>query len=171
MRPIEIVATIIASIFLLIAFVIVARIALWIPLRLLSSISGWNTLASRFPAKEIDTASTVYRFCSVRLGWVDYKSCVSVYLSQNFVSLRIGLPFRDYHPGISIPRSMLKPTTKSTFWLTEFTIDGENTSIWFNKQLAKRLCKFEVSDGLAMLDFFDLNLSKTDDGLAIAMNL
>ena len=108
-------------------------------LRLLSSLSGWQHLSLRFPEIDGQFDAKTWRFCSVRLGGIDYKSCVTVTLSEQYVTLKIGFPFRDFHPNLSIPRSLLESGLRSTFWLTEFRITDEQTSLWFNNRVASKL--------------------------------
>ncbi len=135
----EIIAAIIIGVVLLVVFLVLARLAFRLPLWIFTSLSGWGNLSSRFPASVSDPEATTYRFCSVRLGVVDYGACVNVLLSQDHVLLRIGFPFRDFHPNICIPRSLLKRGLRTTFWLTEFTIVGEDISIWFGRRISREL--------------------------------
>lgn len=122
-----------------------------VPLWVLSSMSGWRSLSARFPENETDPESTTFRSCTVRLGGVDYGSCVDVLLSQKHVSLHIVWWCRDFHPNICIPRSQLKLGTRTRMWSKEFRIDGEDTSIWFSKRVARELVKsphdFRAGDG------------------------
>jgi hypothetical protein len=123
------------------ALFVFQRLLRIVPLWVLSSISGWRSLSSRFPENESDPDSTTFRSCSVRLGGVGYGSCVDVLLSQKYVSLHIGWLWRDFHPNICIPRSQLKLGARTKMWWTEFRIDGEDTSIWFSKRIARELVK------------------------------
>jgi hypothetical protein len=110
-------------------------------LRLLSSLSGWQQLSLRFPEIDGQFDATTWRFCSVRLGGIDYKSCVAITVSEECVTLRIGFPFRDFHPNLSIPRSLLERGVRSRFWMTEFLITDEQTSLWLNNRVASELLK------------------------------
>jgi hypothetical protein len=117
------------------------RVLRIVPLWVLSSMSGWRSLSSRFPEHESDPDSTTFRSCSVQLGGVGYGSCVDVLLSQKYVSLHIVWWCRDFHPNICIPRSQLKLGARTKMWWTEFRIEGEDTSIWFRKRIARELVK------------------------------
>lgn len=110
-------------------------------LRLLSSLSGWQKLATRFPEIESPFEATTWRFCSVRLGGIDYKSCVTITLSEQHVTLKVGFPFRDFHPNLSIPRSAIERGVGSKFWITEFLIAEERTSLWISNRVAQELLK------------------------------
>jgi hypothetical protein len=108
-------------------------------LRLLSSLSGWQKLSTRFPEIDGPLEATTWRFCSVRLGGIDYKSCVTITLSEQYVTLKVGFPFRDFHPNLSIPRSVIERGVGSEFWITEFLIADERTSLWVSNRVARKL--------------------------------
>ena len=110
-------------------------------LRLLSSLSGWQHLSLRFPQIDGQFDARTFWFCSVRLGGVDYKSCVTIRVSEEYVTLGIGFPFRDFHPDVSIPRSLLVRGGRSKFWMTEFLITDEQTSLWLSNRVASELLK------------------------------
>lgn len=135
------VAAIVTFVAMLAAVVVLLRLLVIIPLWLLTSLSGWRNLSFRFPENQSDPDSTTYRSRSVRLGGIDYGSCVDVLLSQKHVSLRIGWWFRAFHPNICIPRSQLKLGARTKMWFTEFRIAGDDTTIWFDKKITREFLK------------------------------
>lgn len=139
MHPLKTIAAFVIFAVLLGVAVVAFRILFKIPLWLISSLSGWHALALRYPETEGDSNATKHSFCTVRLKSIGYGSCVSVFLSPKHISLRMHWPFRDFHPGICIPRSQLRRGTKTTRWLMEFKIVGEDTSIWFTRGVAREL--------------------------------
>ena len=135
--------TVLLSVIILMAMfaigMILVRLLFRPMLQLLSSLSGWQKLSTRFPEIDGQFEATTWRFCSVRLGGIDYKSCVTIRLSEQYVTLKVGFPFRDFHPNLSIPRSVLEPGVGSKFWITEFLIADERTSLWVSNRVARKL--------------------------------
>jgi type IV secretory pathway VirB6-like protein len=135
--------TVLLSVIILVAMfaigMILVRLLFRPMLRLLSSLSGWQNLSTRFPEIDGQFEATTWRFCSVRLGGIDYKSCVTTTLSEEHVTLKVGFPFRDFHPNFSIPCSLLDRGLRSTFWMKEFLITDEQTSLWLSNRVASKL--------------------------------
>ena len=131
--------TIVISIALLALLAMFLRLIFKVPLWVLTKMSGWQELSARFPETQADSESTRFRFCSVRLRGISYKSCVNVLISKDAVSLHIGLPFRDFHPNIRIPRNRLVPRSGATVWLQEFLVDDDGLEIWLDKRVARQL--------------------------------
>lgn len=139
MLTLKFAVVIVVSIALLAVFAVLLRLFFKVPLWVLTRMSGWQELAARFPETQTDSDWTKFRFCSVRLGGISYKSCVTILLSKDSVSLHIGLPFRDFHPHIRIPRDRLVPRAGVTIWLREFLIDDDGTTIWLDRRIARQL--------------------------------
>jgi hypothetical protein len=135
--------TVLLSVIILMAMfaigMILVRLLFRPMLQLLSSLSGWQKLSTRFPEIDGQFEATTWRFCSVRLGGIDYKSCVTITLSEQHVTLKVGFPFSDFHPNLSIPRSVIERGVGSKFWITEFLIADERTSLWVSNRVARKL--------------------------------
>lgn len=116
---------------------IVLRMLFKVPLWFVSSISGWSDLSEDFPPQDYSGYSSVLRFCSLRIRGMDYGSCVTVLVGPEHITLRILLPFRDFHPDISIPISRLQFTSRSTFWFHEFAISDTGKTIWFDYRVSR----------------------------------
>jgi len=129
------------SIALLALLAMLLRLIFKVPLWVLTRMSGWRELSEKFPDTQADPESNKFRFCSVRLGGISYKSCVNVLVSKDAVSLHIGLPFRDFHPNIRLPRNRLLPRSGATMWLQEFLVDDDGLTIWLDKRVARQLGK------------------------------
>ena len=130
---------IIVMIAMLLLLTAIFRMLFKIPLWLLAAMSGWRELSAKYPDKERGLNEQKLRFCSIRIRGIDYRSCVNILLSQESLTLSIGFPFRDFHPNICIPRSQLLPSSRTTMWLTEYTVSDMETSIWFDKRVSQRL--------------------------------
>lgn len=123
------------AILALLAFVL--RMLFKVPLWFVSSMSGWRDLSEDFPSQNYSDYSSVLRFCSLRIRGIDYRSCVTVLVAPEHITLRILAPFRDFHPDISIPISHLQVTSRSTFWFNEFSISDSGKSIWFDNRVSR----------------------------------
>lgn len=91
---------------------------------LLSRMGGWHRLGAKFRALR-PANGTRHRMQSIRLGLVNYNSCLTIHISDEGLHLATILPFRLAHPPLLIPWSELqKPVAKKSLWMTwiEFEI-------------------------------------------------
>ncbi len=70
---------------------------------LLAFVSGWRTLAARFPAPPGFHGGKLYTWQSGRLGMVNYNNVLRVGVSPQGLHLACGFPFHFMHPPLLIP--------------------------------------------------------------------
>jgi hypothetical protein len=144
MQMFRIVIATIVMVAILALLTFVLRMLFKVPLWFVSSMSGWRDLSEDFPSQNYSDYSLVLRFCSLRIRGIDYRSCVTVLVAPEHITLRILAPFRDFHPDISIPISHLQFTSRSTYWFDEFSISDSGNSIWFDHRVSnfiKSICR------------------------------
>lgn len=71
-------------------------------LHLLSTISGWGVLAIRFPDQS-EIARRTFRFCSIKIGGVNYGSCCRIDECLSGLRVNVFLLFRFRHATIFLP--------------------------------------------------------------------
>lgn len=104
MEPIEF------AIILGIAFPIVWFVGLYV----MATFGPWSRLTKRYPHNKSVTG-TSYWFVSLAAGWFSYSNCLTAVANRDYLTLRIILPFRLFHPPVSIPRSAVSHVTKNRF--------------------------------------------------------
>lgn len=125
---------------LAIALLLFSEIIFSIPLRLVSKVSGWCRLGELFP-QNFGEEGTRFRFCTVCIDAMCYRSCVTATIDSNYLTLSPMFPFRPYHPAISIPRDRLRLVSEKvrTFRLTKFEIVGADKTIRLPSRIALKL--------------------------------
>jgi len=91
----------------------------------LSLISGWSSLASRFPATEA-TEGKRFRFVSGSMGLpfvpVNYGSCLFLTINDQGFRLGIFFPFRFLSPPLFIPWAAVETAIEKRFLLMRYTV-------------------------------------------------
>lgn len=88
-----------------IAIFVVAFPVLWVSgLYITADYGPWRTLAKLYPHDETATG-TSYWFASLSMGLFSYKNCLTATANSEQLTLRVILPFRPFHPPVTIPRS------------------------------------------------------------------
>ena len=119
----------------LIVFILFANATLWIVVTaLLSRMSGWRELAQRY-AHKMGTPEESFSFQTASFRWaINYRSCITIGLSPEGLSLSILKPFRMFHPSILIPWSVIRSVDATRYFFydaTRIQIGQENGFSFF----------------------------------------
>jgi hypothetical protein len=78
-------------------------VGMWIFVsKLLSYMGGWNSLSEYYKSEEQFSGKKWY-FQSLKVGWVNYNSCITLGVSETSIFLSVLPLFRIGHPTLSIP--------------------------------------------------------------------
>ena len=118
----------------LIALVAVAFPTFWIGcLYGMARIGPWRSLALEYPAVDLPSGST-YWFVSLQSGGFTYSNCLFAIASQEYLTLKPLLPFRPFHPAITLPREAVTDVESSNgFWMfrsVSFRVLGRRLKIY-----------------------------------------
>lgn len=90
---------------------------------LLSLLSGWGSLASRFPAEE-EIQGERFRFVSGSMGLpffpVNYGNCLFLTINERGFRLRILFPFRFLSPPLFVPWASIDSVVEKRFLLMRY---------------------------------------------------
>ena len=81
---------------------------------LISLTSGWTRLAKTFRTNEA-TSGAVLRMQSARIGFAQYKGCLTICVLDTGLRLSVTLPFRFGHPPLLIPWEEISNVKESHF--------------------------------------------------------
>lgn len=96
---------------------------------LLARMGGWHRLGEKFRAFG-PASGTRHRMQSIRLGLVNYNSCLTIHVSDEGLHLATMLPFRLAHPPLFIPWAELqKPVAKKSLWMTWIEVEIGNPRV------------------------------------------
>jgi len=104
-------------------------------LGLLSATGGWRALARRFPSEGTPPANRRWMVWG-ELGWVTYRSTLTVGHSEAGLHLAVFPMFRPFHPPLLIPWKSISARTRGRYWLMmcdQLAIDAEHT-VWLRLQ-------------------------------------
>lgn len=93
---------------------------------LLAHVSGWRSLAQRFPASGVVEGER-FRFASASIGalsWfpVSYASCLFFTVGRTGLSMSVFFPFRFLSPEVHIPWSQVESVEESAQLLGRRTV-------------------------------------------------
>jgi hypothetical protein len=117
---------------LIIAAFIIWFSSLWVAiLSILSFIGGWNALSRLYPlsASERNNAAVKYSLCSMKLGFVNYRSCANISFTETGVILEMMKIFTIMHKPLFIPYSRISGAEKGKFFTTYTQCSVENKKI------------------------------------------
>ena len=102
---------------------------------LLAVVSGWRTLAKRFPAKtQVDGER--YYFASAKMGlvsWfpVNYGACLTITVGRNGLAMSIFVPFGFLCPALFIPWAEVESVEERSTALSRRTLVRiRGSSVW-----------------------------------------
>jgi hypothetical protein len=110
---------------------------------LLAHLSGWRSLAQRFPARAVEGER--FRFASANLGkqtWlpVSYSNCLFFTVARSGLSISVFFPFRFLSPEMHIPWSQVDSVEEKSWLLgrrTEVRIHGSSVKLSLLGRVAK----------------------------------
>ncbi|MBC3935301.1 hypothetical protein H8K47_08010 [Undibacterium sp. CY7W] len=121
-------------------------LAMWFAITgLLSTLSGWRSMATHWRARGQNSGNT-YRFVSGTMGAksfpVGYGSCLTITVSEQGLGLAVLLPFRFMSPPIFIPWSQITSVTEGkTLFIRHVLIQPHNhwTRIKLHGQVVEQI--------------------------------
>lgn len=125
---------------LALVLVALAEVILAIPSKVISSVSGWGRLAEAFPGGA-NGPGRVFRFCTVRVNVMPYRSCITATVGDGSVTLTPMFPFRAFHAPISLPIDRLERLSRSVnaYTLTDYAVRGTGHTIGLPARVASLL--------------------------------
>ena len=72
--------------------------------QLVSFLGGWSRLATKYRTEEAANGTT-FHMRSGKVGMTEYKSCLTLCISESGIRLSVLFPFRFAHPPLFIPWS------------------------------------------------------------------
>jgi hypothetical protein len=117
---------------LIIAAFIIWFSSLWVAvLSILSFIGGWNSLSRLYPLapSEKNNAAVKYSMSSMRLGFVNYRSCAGISFTGTGVIFEMMKIFSIMHKPLFIPYSAISEAEKGKFFTTYTKCRVENKKI------------------------------------------
>jgi len=110
---------------------------------ILSLLGGWHRLAARFPVRSKPSGKN-YVMQSGKVGLVNYRSCLDIYVAPEGFYISVFFLFRLGHPPLFIPRdSVFNVTTHRFLWADSVVFDVGSPRV-ARLQLPKRI--FESRD-------------------------
>jgi hypothetical protein len=108
----------------------------WGNVRLMAYLSGWKTIAARFPAKERRPKKSFWGQ-SAKIGWARYSGCVTVESTAEGIYLGVIFPFQFGHKPIFIPREEIRVVKeRKILWMERVQFEVGSSPIG-NIELAK----------------------------------
>ena len=101
-------------------------------LYVISVIGPWSFLARHYPHdKSVQGRS--YWFVSMSAGLVSYSNCLTVIANDEFLTIKPLLPFRPFHPPLTLPRSAIQYVMKARFIFVQtvsFSVAGRELRLF-----------------------------------------
>lgn len=108
----------------------------------ISFFSGWHKAAKKYVLNG-ETAETVHRFCSARIGKASYGCCLSIGTNGEGMILRLIPPFAFAHKPLFIPYRAITVTAQTRFTAAKSVVlsvaECERFTIEITESLAKRV--------------------------------
>jgi hypothetical protein len=115
---------------------------LWlIILKVISYLSGWNSLTSKYPFID-DMQVRKYYFQSIKFGSAKYNSCITVGVNEEYLSLGMFFLFKFGHSSITIPiRDITGKETEGFFnnYVDLSFINAPGISVSISNNLADKI--------------------------------
>jgi len=120
---------------IIIAAFIIWFSSIWIAvLTLLSIIGGWKALSTLNPVKPADRNihDARYSMSSLKLGLINYRSCVNVFFTETGIIFDIMKIFSIMHKPVFIPYNKISGAAAGKFFSTyaEFKVDGKKIILY-----------------------------------------
>ena len=123
------------TLFIIAAFIIWFS-SIWVAvLSLLSFIGGWKTLSRLYPltfASEGHNA-VKYSMSSIKMGFVNYRSCVNVFFTETGIIFKIMKIFSVMHKPLFIPYDKISEAQQGKLFIstyTSFIIENKKITIY-----------------------------------------
>jgi len=104
----------------------------------MSRVGPWQTLASQFPFVPADDHEWYWiNHLGCRAGY--YGNCLYALVTPDHITLKAILPFRPFHPPITIPRSAIRDVVVYTngWWTPSVSFEAAGQRLTLSSTLAK----------------------------------